>query len=469
MNTLKNYIASRSGRIALGLLALVIALLTDHAGHATPLLLGMGTTDLADITTVDSPDVQEGFKKVYAKMVDAIPDSTPLTAQLQRTTKFKPGGDGEISFAVKLETGGKVANVGDSRLLPKPGAPRRKKGRAGIAHTYTVIAVGGQTIALTQDRKGSFVNELEDQLEDGMIRVRNDVERQYNGDGRGILCVVETLPTAGAPNTYGVMNPFGRANAGPGIMNLIEDMDVAFINPAGGLERGRTTITSINVDADTFNGTAVAGVALGDYIVICNGVGVAGTDAENNYLSEATGILALCNRNDTFQDISGAAFRRWNAQVMGNAGVLRPVTERLVSTLRKRIKTGSGRKPTLDYTTGGIILDLAEDLSTRIRYSGETTTLPGGYEAAKMHGRVVVEGEWCAKGHYFSLNTEPDVAGMLDLVKMGYIDLDGAKLHRTEGRHAFRADLWFPHNAIWHVRNCHGVLHDLNDDYSIVR
>ena len=58
---------------------------------------------------------------------------------------------------------------------------------------------------------------------------------------------------------------------------------------------------------------------------------------------------------------------------------------------------------------------------------------------------------------------------MMDLVKMGYVDLDGAKLHRVEGRHAYRSDLWFPHNAIWFRRNAQGVTSGHTDDNTIVR
>jgi hypothetical protein len=58
---------------------------------------------------------------------------------------------------------------------------------------------------------------------------------------------------------------------------------------------------------------------------------------------------------------------------------------------------------------------------------------------------------------------------MVDVVKMGYVDLDGSKLHRIEGRHSYRADLWFPHNAIWFLRAAQGRMKNVADDLTIMR
>lgn len=301
-----------------------------------------------------------------------------------------------------------------------------------------------------------------------MTRVKNDIERQYNGDGRGILCVILTV--AGAP-TYTVEKPYGVTGAGPGTMLLIEGSDVAFINPGTGLERAtRVKMTDVNVDTDQITtSAAVAAAAIGDYVVAINDVAATGTDAANNYNNESAGIQALCKDNDTFENIDGSAvgFRRWRAIVIAAGGG--SATEKMLGTLDARIRTRSGKKPSLYYTTAGIILGLQEQLAARRQYTGETLELKGGYDGLKMNNRTVLEGPWCPKGHLFGLNTEKESVGMCDVVKMGYVDLDGAKLHRVEGRHAWRADLYFAHQALWFARSVHGKISGLADDNTIVR
>ncbi|MGH7864094.1 MAG: hypothetical protein ACREQB_03835, partial [Candidatus Binataceae bacterium] len=428
-------------------------------------LLLIGSVAFADIATTAMADVQETFKRVYLMAVDAVPDSNVLSAQFERTKKFKAGPD-FLYFNVKLETGGSVANVGDGLKLPRAAHPKRKQGRAGISHTYTVIAVGGQSIPLTEDNKQAFVENLDDQFDDALVRVKNDKERQDNGDSRGVLAIVLTV--AGAP-TYGVEKAYGLNNGGPGSMLFIEDMDVAGINSGTGAERGRSKIAAAGVDYDNNTITtsaAIAALAIGDYFVLCNDNTATGSDAVNNYNNESIGALTIAADTGTFENIARASFRRWKAVVMTNAGVARPISERLIASLDARVTAKAGRKPSAYYTTRGISIELQDQLSTMRRFEGEKTKMKGGYEGLSIKGRTVLEGDWCPKGQFFACNFDSEVVGAMDLVKMGFVDLDGARLHRIEGRHAYRAELWFPHNNIVFLASTWGRLGDLSDDNS---
>lgn len=422
-------------------------------------------TGYADIATTSVADVSSTFKRVYLMAVNAVPDATALSAQFKRTRKFKIGPDG-LYFNAKLETGGKVANVGDGQMLPKASRPQRKQGKASASHTYTVIAVGGQSVPLTEDNRNAFVSNLEDQMEDGMGRVRLDVERQLNGDGRGILCMLETVsgaPTYGAYKAYGMATPSGA----PGTLLLVEGQEVACIDPSAGTERSRSTIASIDTSADTFTtAAALTSAAIGDYIVLCNDADATGTDKSINYLLESQGIMAVCNSGDTFEDISGVTYRRWNSVRKDAAGA--SITEKMLATEEAKAKSKSGKKPNLHYTTPGISIDLQDSLAGLRRFA-ERKKLAGGYDGLEINGRTVIEGDFCPKGCWFVLNTDEDCVGMMDLVKMGYVDLDGAKLHRMEGRHAYRADLYFPHGVIWFSRSAHKMIYDLADDTTITR
>lgn len=419
----------------------------------------------ADIATTAVADVSSTFKRVYLMAVDAVPDATALSAQFKRTKKFK-GGPDALYFNAKLETGGKVANVGDGKLLPKASRPQRKQGKASLSHTYTVVAVGGQSVPLTEDNRNAFVANLEDQMEDGMRRVRLDLERQLNGDGLGILCMLETVvgaPTYGAYKAYGLATPTGA----PGTLLLVEGMEVAVMNPVGPAERGRSYIASIDTANDTFTlAGAVAGATIGDYLVLCNDVDATGSDLATNYGVETAGIQAVCNSGDVFEDISGVTYRRWNSSRTDAGGA--SITEKTLATEEAKVRAKSGKKPNLHYTTPGISIDLQDSLAGLRRFS-ESKKLAGGYDGVDINGRTVIEGDFCPKGAWFQLNTDEDSVGMMDLVKMGYVDLDGAKLHRMEGRHAYRADLYVPHGVIWFSRSAHKMIHNLADDTSITR
>lgn len=420
--------------------------------------------DYADIATTAVTEVRSLFKRVYLKALDAVPDSVPLTAQLERTKKVKAGPDG-LYFNVKLGTGGKVANVPDGKLLPSASRPIRRQGKVGLAHTYTVVGIGGQSIPLTADTRNSFVANLKDQTTDAFARVKFDMERQYNGDGDGILCLLETV--ASAP-TYDAQSPYGVTGAGPGTMLMIDGMEVAAVNPSGGAERDRQTVDSVDPDNEQFTcGSALVGAQIGDYVVVCNDVDATGTDAVNNYQNEAAGIQAAVATGDTFENIDQTASgnRRWGAVVVSSSGV---ATEKKLASLEARIMAKSGDKPDLYYTTRGIVIELQDQLAG-LRRADMSKKLKGGYDGLEINGRDVLPGDWCPKGRWHALCTDSKYVGMVDLVPMGFIDLDGATLHRVEGRHAYRADLWVPHEAVWYKRSCHGVITGLDDDNSIVR
>lgn len=451
--------------------AAVLAVALVAVGAFSPAhLFGLafiGDTARADQATLVAQEVIDTFKEVYLDALDAIPDATPLTAQLAKTTKVEGAAD-TLTFNVKLQTGGAVANVGDGQKLPRPSRGKRKKGKTGLAHTYTVIAVGGQSIPLTKKTRNAFVSNLEEQLEDGMERVKFDLERQYNGDSRGILCLLETV--GGAP-TYAVNRPYGYVYTQdvPGTQLMIEDMDVACINPATGLERARSKVNSVDFAADTITvAVAFAGAVIGDYLVLCNDNAVApgSTDASINYLNESNGIGSVIG-SGVFEAIDGALFRRWQAVDLDAAGA--DPSEKTLATLDARTRARSGQKPGIYYTTRGIVIGYQDSLSAKRQYTGETMELKGGYTGLNLNGRTVLEGDWCPKGHLYAMNLEKRNVAMVDVVKMGYVDLDGSKLHRIEGRHSYRADLWFPHNAIWFLRAAQGRLKNVADDLTIMR
>lgn len=420
--------------------------------------------DYADIATTAVAEVQSLFKRVYLKALDAVPNSVPLTAQLNRTKNVKAGPDG-LYFNVKLETGGKVANVPDGKLLPKASRPIRRTGSASLAHTYTVVGIGGQSIPLTSDTRNAFVANLKDQTQDAFTRVRLDLERQYNGDGDGILGLFETV--ASAP-VYDIHQPYGISGAGPGTMLLIEGMEVACINPAGPTERDRQTITDVDVDNEQFTaGASFTGAVIGDYLVLCNDVDATGTDAVTNHLSEAAGINAVVATGDTFETIDQtlAGNRRWGATVVASSGL---ITEKKIANLEAKVMAASGDSPDFYYTTRGIVIEMQDQLAG-LRRATMSADLKGGYKGLFINDRKVMPGDWCPKGHFFALCTKSEYVGMVDLVPLGMVDLDGATLHRVEGRHAYRADCWVPHEAIWYKRSCHGKITGLTDDDTIVR
>src|SRR3954454_18382246 len=67
------------------LVAVALVSIAAGAAHHTVsamTLIGVAGTAATDIATTIATEVSETFKRVYVEAADAIPDATPLTAQL---------------------------------------------------------------------------------------------------------------------------------------------------------------------------------------------------------------------------------------------------------------------------------------------------------------------------------------------------------------------------------------------------
>ena len=426
----------------------------------------MAAPDLAAVSHLQDPAFQETWQEAYDTFYSSVPDNNILSAAIPGAKKYTLGEDGSVIFSVQLSTGGSGATLKDGAKNPRPGKPVNKKGKTKLVWHYDSFELGGQRMALN-GRSASFVDDLEDNYNALLKRTADDMERQANGDGRGILCVIKTI--VGAP-TYGVEKPYGKA-VGAGTMLLKEEMNVAIVSPAG-VVRGTTTIETYDHSNETMEcAGAVAGVQIGDFVVRTNGA--SGSDLQHSLDAEANGIMQFTSNGDVCMGIDGAEHRRWNAVRMQNdasPGTGRKVTEAMVSSLARRVKVNTGAMQTttpFHYTTDQIALDLAEEIAGRLRTAGSTKVQKGGFEYVEINGTQIATSPIAPRGQYRILNFAKNVIGKLELSgHPGFLGYGRGKaaLRFREDYNTVYSVFERPHNVILHQRNCHGELVDLTDD-----
>lgn len=426
----------------------------------------MAAPDLDSIVHIDDTEFQETWKQVYGKMYSSVPNHTVITNRLKRTKRYRNLGMDGLRFNVEMGIGGVVANMPDASRFTRSSKPKTKEGIADVVWTYTGFEIGGQAMAKS-DREGAvYVSSVEHNTRSATKRAKLDIERQYNGDGRGILGIVSSV--SGAP-TYGIEKPYGVTGGGNGTMCLVEGMDVALINPGTGAERGRSTVVSYDPDAEEFELEAtIDNDEIGDWVVRVNGAGYTGADRTKNLNLEANGILAWTGAGDEFEGIDGDDFRLWNGIQRLNGSSLRDISEMLVSELEAAIWAATGREDAdiLWYTSPFLRLKLASQLAARVQSGGGVTwKVKGGFRYAEINGREIAASPKCVRGRFFGLCMDRDVVGLLELPG-GFLG-EGqrlAKLRYREDYHTVKSDLVIPHNVIVHQRNAHGFVGDLNDD-----
>jgi hypothetical protein len=110
---------------------------------------------------------------------------------------------------------------------------------------------------------------------------------------------------------------------------------------------------------------------------------------ERNRIRDRSGVRSRTS--------TARVYRRWQAIDIDMAGA--DPSEKTLATLDARTRARSGQKPTLYYTTRGIVIGYQDSLSAKRQYTGETMELKGGYTGLSLNGRTVLEGDWCPKGH----------------------------------------------------------------------
>lgn len=427
----------------------------------------MAAPNLSYTSHLADSKFQETWQEAYDEYYTSVPDNNILSAAIPGAKNYKLGEDGSVTFMVELSHGGSGGTVPDGARNVAPGRPINKKGKTKLVWHQDSFQIGGQTLALAENSVANFVDVVEQNYNALLSRSADDMERQANGDGRGILCVLSAV--VGAP-TYGVEKPYGQ-EVGNGTMLLREEMPVAVVSPAGVL-RGTGVIDTFDETNETFTTTAaIAGAVVGDLVVRVNGASYTGTDLVHGLDKEANGVMQFTGRGDVCMAIDGAEHRRWNGVQMGNGGTLRPITEALVSSLDRRCKINAAgavaQRVPYHYTSDGLQLKLAEEIAARLRTAGSTKVMVGGFEYTEINGTRIATSPIAPRGQYRVLDFGKKSIGKLKLDgPQGFIGGGRGKaaLRYREDYNVVQSVFERPHNNILHRRSTQGVLMDLTDD-----
>jgi hypothetical protein len=138
-----------------------------------------------------------------------------------------------------------------------------------------------------------------------------------------------------------------------------------------------------------------------------------GTGAADNIngLLTASGAAPAIAATGIYAGINRATYSQWDATVMSNGAVPRPLTVDLLREMRRRVYTASGEKPDLIVTDPIQHEKYGATFGTNRRYlqdiflRGQMIKLDGGYQVLEFDGIPVVEDVNHPTGKVTFLNT----------------------------------------------------------------
>lgn len=336
---------------------------------------------------------------------------------------------------------GRNAGVGagtESGDLPTAGQQDYKGSKGNVAYIHGRLQVTNAAIQATKKDAATYVKEMQAEVKGLTTDIQNYMRRASVGDGTGKLATFAANGTA--TNTLIVDD----------VRLFFVNQKIDIINSGGTVAQAGRTVLAVDYDAKTItiDGTAITTAAT-DFAV-----------TSGSYNLEPVGLGAIMSKTSTLQTLSPATHSWWKANILGNGGTGRAISDSLLRSLIDRIDIVSGKK--VDFLAGshGIRAAYEAILTVNKRYVN-TLELEGGYKALEFDGLPLLADRYMPSRRVWAGNW--DDLGWYYTAKLQFMEEDGSMFHRVTNKPIYEATAFEYGTMVCHARNAFGSLEDINE------
>jgi hypothetical protein len=352
-----------------------------------------------------------------------------------------------VTFPIKTRRNSGIGARNELELLPVPGQQGNAAGRVGLKYLYGGVRLSGQTFELADKNYQSFVSVLEQELDGLKTDLAKDQNRQVYGDGSGAIAVVTTAGTTVNTLTVGTVM-YAQMDE---MVDLIDGATLANATPTVKVSNRKITGINTTTNVITFDGVA-ASSAVGDVVV-----------RTGNVNREWTGFSKIISNTGILYNLDPSVEPVWKAEVNGNSGTNRALSEGLMIDMCDRIRTNGGKVSAIFSNLG--VRRSYWNLLVQQRQYVNTKEFTGGFNGLAFttdQGEVpfVVDVDAPKNRQYFVNEKE------LTLYREGdwsWMNRDGSMWQRVSGYDAYEATMYQYSEIGCHRRNTHGVIADITE------
>jgi hypothetical protein len=323
------------------------------------------------------------LKNVYLPgLPDFINKRRPILDRIEKITKKERFKGRKFIFAAKDADGQSTAWLNEGQTLPTGDNATPLNMELAMKYHYAVARLSGQVVDASTSDSGAFEEAVQFEMDSKRNQIADDVAvNAVYGTGNGELgqaasyaqptVTMQTQPTVG----------------GIGANLIRKGMKVRIYSAlSGGSERGNgESVVAVNRSAGTFTLNAnIGAVAANDYVFRTSETGAAVDDPRGKAMMGLGGLIDDATRVGTIQNLSRTTFPSLKANVLGNAGTLRAITEELIDQLcAEASQNGGGGYPTALYSQLAIQRRIAAYLRADRNYDmfASSGKVLGGYTA----------------------------------------------------------------------------------------
>lgn len=246
------------------------------------------------------------LKNWYAgPIVSQFNDELPVYREMEKG-KEKYNGL-QVIRPLKLRRNPGIGAVADGGTLPAIGTQTAQQAQVSAKFNYLRFGITGPMLKASQGDKGAFISAMEFEIQEGLLDLKSDVNRQLWWDGTGTLATVSTAAVAS-----NVVVVTGRESTEDGNKFLDVGMVIDFVS-AGAVIPGAS-----GVAITAISGSTTATLTLSNAVTVPAAATVIRSGSLNN---EIQGILtAQDGGTSTIYNISRSTYQVYQGNLLDAGG-----------------------------------------------------------------------------------------------------------------------------------------------------